>query len=105
MSDVDCYFNLPSTVNKLGRESRIYSKIACPEVELNKHSWCYSMLKNIVSTDIPTCFKLTKLDAIVQFNPWFTDGHIETGGDDSVSIMLLEKIYFICTPGKRAIKF
>ena len=107
LSDVDCYFNLPSTVNNLGRESRIYSKLACPDVELNQHSWCYSMsLKNIVSTNIPTCLKLTKLDAIVQFNSWFTDGHIETGGDDSVPITLLgEKLYFICTPGKHSINF
>ena len=68
LSDVDSYFNLPSTVNNLGRESRIYSKLECPDVELNQHSWCYSMsLKNIISTNIPTCLKLTKLDAIVQF--------------------------------------
>ena len=107
LSDVDCYFNLPSTVNKLGRESRIYSKLYCPDNEINQYSWCYSMsLKNVVSTDVPTCLKLTKLDAILQYNSWITDGHIETGGDDSVSVTLLgEKLYFICTPGKHSIYF
>ena len=60
------------------------------------------MSKNyVVSTGTPTCLKFKKLDAIVQFNSWFTDGHIETSGDDSVSIKLLgEKLYFICSQEK-----
>ena len=62
-------------------------------------------LRNVVLTDTPTCLKLTKLDPIVEFNSWFTDSHIKTGGDDPVSITLLEKLYFICTPGQHSITF
>ena len=63
-------------------------------------------LKNIASTDIPTCLKLTKLDKVVEFNSCLIDNHIETGVDDSVSITLLgEKLYFIRTPVKHSINF
>ena len=43
---------------------------------------------------------------MVQFNSWITDGHIETGGDDSISVTLFgEKLYFICAPGTHSVKF
>ena len=31
----------------------------------------------------PEAITLTKLDGIIAYGPWFTSGHIETGGDDS----------------------
>ena len=74
---------------------------------MNKFSGCYSLSVNgLVNYFVPNSLKETKIDGIIQFNSWITDGHIETGGDDSISVTLFgEKLYFICAPGTHSKKF
>ena len=101
---IDNYFHVPSNIISNGRESRIYEKIYCPDSDINKFSLCYSLSVN--GLVIPNSLKETKIDGIIQFNSWITDGHIETGGDDSISVTLFgEKLYFICAPGTHSVKF
>ena len=106
-AELDNYFQVKSKVIPRGRESRIYEKLYSSNDEVNKYSWCYSLsVEGLVKFSVPQTFKQTKIDGIVQFNSWLTDGHIETGGDDSISVTLMgEKLYFICTPGTHSINF
>ena len=63
-------------------------------------------VNGLVNYSVPNSLKETKIDEIIQFNSWITDGHIETGGDDSISATLFgEKLYFICAPGTHSVKF
>ena len=105
--ELDNYFHVKSSITPRGRESRIYEKLYRPNDEINKYSWCYSLsVEGLVKFSVPNTLQQTKIDGIAQFNSWITDGHIETGGDDSISVTLLgEKLYFICTPGTRSINF
>ena len=44
--------------------------------------------------ELPGCLTLTHLDGVVAMGQWFTAGHIETGGDESVThVPLGEKIH------------
>ena len=107
LTKVNKCFNLPSRLINGGRESRLYSKLESPEESLQSDSWCHSMtMKDLVKYTIPSCLKETKCDAIIQYNCWWTDGHIETGGKDSISVTPIgEKLYFICTPGVHSVNF
>ena len=81
-TEFDNYFYVKSSTTPRGRESRIYEKLYCPNDEVNKYSWCYSLsLEGLVKFSIPNTLQQTKIDEIVQFNSWLTDGHLETGGD------------------------
>ena len=63
-------------------------------------------VKCLVKFSVPQTLKKIEIDGIVQFNSWLTEGHIKTGGDDSISVTLMgEKLYFICTPGTHSINF
>ena len=106
-TELDNYFHVKSSITPRGRESRIYEKLYCPNDEINKYSWCYSLsVEGLVKFSVTNTLQQTKIDGIAQFNSWITDGHIETGGDDSISVTLLgEKLYFICTPGTHSINF
>ena len=104
---IDNYFHVPSNIISNGRESRNYEELYCPDSDINKFSWCYSLSVNgLVNYSVPNSLKETKIDGIIQFNSWITDGHIETGGDDSISVTLFgEKFYFICAPGTHSLIF
>ena len=95
-AELDNYFHVKSKVIPRGRESRIYEKLYSPNDEVNKYSWCYSLsVEGLVKFSVPKTLKQTKIDGIVQLNSWLTDGHIETGGDDSISVTLMgEKTLF-----------
>ena len=50
---------------------------------------------------MPNALTLTKLDGIFSFGPWFTAGHIETGGDDSItSVPVGKKLMLIAKRGR-----
>ena len=107
IEQIDNYFHVRSSIISNGRESRIYEKLFCPNSDINKFSWCYSMSVNgLVNYSVPNSLEETKIDGIIQYNSWLRDGHIETGGDDSISVTLFgEKLYFICAPGTHSVKF
>ena len=101
----DRNFNLPSSVVKGGRESRLYGKQFCPSKAVNDASWCYSFsMKDLVICNIPSCVKQTKLDALLQFKSWWTVGHIETGGEESISVTPIgNKLFLISERGNFSI--
>ena len=52
---------------------------------------------------VPKALTVTKLDGIVAFGPWFTAGHIETGGDDSITAVPIgKKLMIIAKRGNTA---
>ena len=70
---------------KLKMKSRVYQEIKS-DVLFAKSSRAWSLdLGSLVDYQLPSCVVLNKLDAIASFGPWFTSGHIETGGDDSIT--------------------
>ena len=63
-------------------------------------------MQDLVKYKIPSCLKKTKCDSTIQYNCWWTDGHIETVGKDSISVTPIgEKLYIICTPGVHSANF
>ena len=102
---VDNYYTLPSTVINNCRESRIYQTHSCPDFDLNEHSFSvsFSML-NLCTFSIPESLTFTNFDALFQFNPYYTDGHVETGGKDSISYTPVgEKLFIISNHGKESV--
>ena len=52
---------------------------------------------------VPKALTVTKLDGIVAFGPWFTAGHIETGGDDNITAAPIgKKLMIIAKRGNPA---
>ena len=51
-------------------------------------------VNGLVNYSVPNSFEETKIDGIIQFTSWIKDGHIETGGDDSISVTLLDEKLF-----------
>ena len=61
-------------------------------------------MKDLVICNIPSCVKQTKLDALLQFKSWWTDGHIETGGEESISVIPIgNKLFLISERGNFSI--
>ena len=65
---------------------RVYTKIASGDLEftIQSSAWCLSV-DGSVDYQIPSGLHLNKLDAIASFGLWYTGGHVETGGDDSIT--------------------
>ena len=65
---------------------RVYTKISSGDREFTSQSsaWSFSV-DGLVDYEIPSGLHLTKLDAIASFGLWYTGGHVETGGDDSIT--------------------
>ena len=47
---------------------------------------CNLYMDNLVKFELPGGLQFTSSDAILTHGRWFTKGHIEEGGDDSVSV-------------------
>ena len=96
---------MPSTVTNNCRESRIYQNHSCPDPDLNEFSFSASFSSlNLCTFSIPESLTFTNFDALFQFNPYYTDGHVETGGQDSISYTLVgEKLFLICNRGKQSV--
>ena len=84
-----------------GESSRVYGKITSADDRFTSNSSAYSFdLNGLAVFTVPNSLQLTKLDAIAAFGKWFTGGHIETGGDDSVThVPLGKKLMIIAERG------
>ena len=52
---------------------------------------------------VPESLLVTKLDGIMTYEPWLTAGHVETGGDDSITYVSVgKKLVLIAKRGKAA---
>ena len=101
---VDNYYTLPSTVTNNCRESQIYQTHSCPDSDLNEFSFSASFsLLNLCTFSIPKSLTFTNFDALFRFNPYYTDGHVDTGGKDSISYTPVGEKLFICNRGKQSV--
>ena len=71
---------------------RRYTKISSGDLEFTSQSsaW-YLSVDGLIDYEIPSGLHVTKLDAIASFGRWYTEGHVETGGDDSITHMPVGK--------------
>ena len=65
---------------------RVCTKIASGDREFTSQSSASSLsVDGLVDYEIASGLHLTKLDAIASFGLWYTGGHVETGGDKSIT--------------------
>ena len=75
-----------SVGDKLYRQKRSYDE------SFTNNSIGYSFsLDGLVEMQLPQCLTLTKFDDILSYGPWYTAGHIETGGDDGITYVPIGK--------------
>ena len=59
----------------------LYRQIRSHDESFTNNSIAYSFKSDgLVEMQLPQCLTLTKLDGIMSYGPWYTAGHIETGG-------------------------
>ena len=87
---------------KLRGQDRVYGSISSFDTKFTKNSSAWSFnLDGLVEYKVPNALTLTKLVGIFSFGPWFTAGHIETGGDDSLtSVPVGKKLTLIAKRGR-----
>ena len=80
----------------------LYCQIRSHDESFTNNSIAYSFsLDGLVEMQLPQCLTLTKLDGIMSYGPLYTDGHIETGGDDSITYVPIgKKLMLIAKRGK-----
>ena len=67
---------------------RVNTKIASGDLEFASQSSAWSLsVDGLVDYQIPSGLHLTKLNAFASFGLWYTGGHVETGGDDSITLV------------------
>ena len=65
---------------------RVSTKTSNGDLEFTSQSSTWSLsVDRIMDYEKPSGLHLTKLDAIASFGLWYTGGHVETGGDDSIT--------------------
>ena len=71
---------------KIHKRERFYGSIKSHDTEFTKESnaWFFNV-HGLAKYSIPESLTITKLDGIIAFGNWVTAGHIETGGDDSIT--------------------
>ena len=71
---------------KIRKRERFYGSIKSHDTEFTKESNAWSFnVQGLAKYSIPESLTITKLDGNIAFGNWFTAGHIETGGDDSIT--------------------
>ena len=71
---------------KLNGSKRIYGPISSLDSEFSKTSNAWSFnADGLCRYSFPNTLGLTKIDGICSFGKWFTAGHVETVGDDSIT--------------------
>ena len=80
----------------------MYGPISSFDTKFTKNSSAWSFnLDGLVEYKMPNALTLTKSDGIFSFSPCFTAGHIETGGDDSItSVPVGKKLMLIAKHGR-----
>ena len=88
-----------------GNEKINLAPIVCSDEEFIKSkAWAFSLhhLSNYV---LPNNLEFRTVDGILSKNQWFTEGHIELCGDDSISATLFGKKLFMYAKRGRPSKF
>ena len=76
--------------------SRKYQDLHCIATDLNTDSAASSLtIRDLMSLTAPKNLIVVKQDAIVSNGCWWTDGHIEVGGGDSISYTPLGSKLFL----------
>ena len=71
---------------KIRKRERFYGSIKRHDTEFMKKSKAWSFnVQGLAKYSSPESLTITKFDGIIAFGNWFTAGHIETGGDDSIT--------------------
>ena len=85
-------------------KQQLYGAIKSHDTNFTKKSCAYSFnLEGLIDMKKPEAITLTKLDGIIAYGPWFTSGHIETGGDDSIThVPIGRKLMVIAKRGNPA---
>ena len=84
---------------KINGKSRRIKKLDSTEWNEDSHAWNMHM-DDLVETSIPVVLKGGASSAILALGKWFTDAHIEEGGDDSISYTPIgQKIFLIADRG------
>ena len=88
--------------NLIISKQQLYGRIESHDVTTNMKANAYSSnLEGLVGMEMPKCLTLTKLDGIISYGRWFTAGHIETGGDDSITFVPVgKKLMLIAKRGR-----
>ena len=69
-------------------------------------SGCTFSIGGVIDFSLPAGLLLTKTDGMVQEGEWFTQPHIEIGGDDSISkVPFGDKLFVICERGAASANF
>ena len=89
---------------KLHGQDRVYGPISSFDTKFTNTSSAWSFnLDGLVEYMLPNALILTKLDGIVSFDRWYTAGHIETSGDDSILYLTIgKKLMLTAKRGKPA---
>ena len=87
---------------KLNGSNRIYGPISSLDSEYSKTSNAWSFnADGLCRYSFPNTLELTKIDGICSIGKWFTAGHVETGGDDSIThVPVGKKLMVIAKRGK-----
>ena len=73
-------------------KTKLYEPITSHDEALKTKSSAFLFnLDGLVEMSMPKSLVLTKSGGIMSFGPWFTGGHIETRGDDSITHVLVGK--------------
>ena len=88
--------------NFLISKQQLYGRLESQDNSTNLNANAYSFnLEGLVDMEMPKCLTLTKLDGIISYGMWFTAGHIETGGDDSITFVPVgKKLMLIAKRGR-----
>ena len=82
---------------------RVYGPISSLDTNFTAGSSAWSFnLDGLITYSMPRTLTLTKLDGILSFGPWFTAGHVETGGDDSITYVPVGKKLMLVAKRGRA---
>ena len=83
-------------------KTQLYGPITSHDEALTTKSSAFSFnLDGLVEMNMPNSLVLTNLDGIMSFGPRFTGGHIETGGDDSIThVPVGKKVMLIAKRGR-----
>ena len=67
-------------------KGKMYQQLESGDASFTSSSKAWSFaLDSLAECVVPNSLCLAKVDGIASFGPWFTAGHIETGGDDSIT--------------------
>ena len=88
--------------NLIISKQQLYGRIESHDVTTNMKANAYSSnLEGLVGMEMLKCLTLTNLDGIISYGRWFTAGHIETGGDDSITFVPVgKKLMLIAKRGR-----